>query len=64
MRIWLVVLLLLLTSCSSQSGKSATPVGSLAPCSSIKTTTSASDGMLLECLDSDDEISIKSIAGP
>ena len=64
MRIWLVVLLLLLTSCSTQSDKSATPVDSLAPCSSIKTTASSSDGMLLECLDSDDEISIKSIAGP
>ena len=64
MRIWLVLLSLLLTSCSTQSDKSATPVDSLAPCSSIKTATSASDGMLLECLDSDDEMSIKSIAGP
>ena len=64
MKIWLVVLLLLITSCSSQSDKSATPVDSLTPCSSIKTTASSSDGMLLECLDNDDEISIKSIAGP
>ena len=64
MRIWLVVFLLLLTSCSSQSDKSTTPVDSLAPCSSIKTTASSSEGMLLECLDSDEEISIKSIAGP
>jgi cytochrome c biogenesis protein CcmG/thiol:disulfide interchange protein DsbE len=64
MRIWLVLLSLLLTSCSTQSDKSATPVDSLAPCSSIKTTTSANDGMLLECLDSDDEMSINSIAGP
>ena len=64
MKFWLVVLLLLLTSCSSQNDKSATPVDSLAPCSSIKTTASSNDGMLLECLDSDQEISIKSIAGP
>ena len=64
MRIWLVLLSLLLTSCSTQSDKSAFPVDSLAPCSSIKTTTSTNDGMLLECLDSDDEMSIKSIAGP
>lgn len=63
MRIWIVISLLLLTSCSTQSEKSA-PLDALAPCSSIKTTTSSSDGMLLECLDNDDEISIKSIAGP
>ena len=64
MRIWLVVFLLLLTSCSTQSDRSATPVDSLTPCSSIETISSISDGMLLECLDNDDEISIKSIAGP
>ncbi len=64
MRIWLVVFLLLLTSCSTQSDKSATPVDSLAPCSAIKTIDVKAEGTIVECLDGEGEMALESIAGP
>jgi len=52
-----------LTACSNLEQVN-TPVDSLVACSSIKKSLLSSDGPLLECLDNDDEISIKSIEGP
>jgi cytochrome c biogenesis protein CcmG/thiol:disulfide interchange protein DsbE len=59
----LLAFCLILTVCSSLEQVN-TPIDSLVSCSSIKKSLLSSGGPLLECLDNDDEISIKSIAGP
>jgi thiol-disulfide isomerase/thioredoxin len=64
MRAYLLVLVLLLASCSTPSSNQSAPVGSLIPCTQIERAPVADGGMLLECLDSDGEVGIKSIAGP
>ena len=61
-RLW-VVLILLLSSCSSAVSESQ-PVNAITPCSSIKTTGMAADGLMLECLDGEGELAIQSIEGP
>ncbi len=61
-KLW-VVLVLLLSSCSSAAPESQ-PVTAIAPCSSIKTTGAAADGLMLECLDGEGELAIQAIEGP
>lgn len=63
MKRFLLVLILLLSSCSNATDKSA-PVDSFAPCSSIKTTGAAADGLMLECLDGEGELAVQAIEGP
>lgn len=54
---------LLLTGCTSAT-PSAGPIDSFAPCSSIKTTGAAADGLMLECLDGAGELAVSAIEGP
>lgn len=61
-RLWLV-LVLLLSSCSSATTQTA-PIESFAPCSSIKTTGMKADGLMLECLDGEGELALQAIEGP
>lgn len=63
MKRFLLVFILLLASCSSATDESA-PIESFAPCSSIKTTGAAADGLMLECLDGEGELAVQAIEGP
>lgn len=63
MKRFLLVFILLLSSCSNATDQSA-PVDSFAPCSSIKTTGAAADGLMLECLDGEGELAVQAIEGP
>ena len=60
----LLIFVLLLSSCSSSATNQSAPIDSLAPCSSIKTTGAAADGLMLECLDGDGELAVQAIEGP
>jgi cytochrome c biogenesis protein CcmG/thiol:disulfide interchange protein DsbE len=64
MKRFLLVFVLLLSSCSSSATNQSAPIDSLAPCSSIKTTGAAADGLMLECLDGEGELAVQAIEGP
>lgn len=60
----LLVLVLLLSSCSNSSVQQSVPIESFAPCSSIKNTGMKADGLFVECLDGDGELALQGIEGP
>ena len=59
----LMVLLLLLTSCSFDTSTRES-ISAFAPCGTIQTTGAAADGVMLQCLDGDGELAIEAIEGP
>ncbi len=63
MKRYLLVLILLLSSCSSATTETA-PIKSFAPCSSIQSTGMNADGLMLECLDGEGELAVQAIEGP
>ena len=58
-----IALLLLLTSCSLPASKNES-ISSFAPCNSIKSTGAAADGVFLQCLEGEGELSVGAIEGP
>ena len=63
MKLWIAIVCLLLTSCTSPSSKSEA-ITTFAPCSSIQTKGMSTDGVFLECLDGEGQVAIGSIEGP
>jgi thiol-disulfide isomerase/thioredoxin len=60
----LLVLVLLLSSCSNSNVQQSVPIESFAPCSSIEYTGMKADGLFVECLDGDGELALQGIEGP
>lgn len=60
----LIVLMLVLTSCSNSTPQQSESIETVAPCSSIKTTGMKADGTFVECLSGDGEMALESIEGP
>ena len=60
---WMVVLMLLLTSCSAPAVKDES-ITAFAKCSSIQTRGMSADGLFLPCLDGGGEVALGSIEGP
>lgn len=59
----LIVMVILLTGCANTTPQNS-PVASIAPCSSIKTSGIKDDALMLECLDGEGEVALQSIQGP
>ena len=64
MKRFLLVLVLLLTSCTSAPSEQSEAIDAFAPCSSIKTTGMKADGTFVECLDGEGEVALEGIEGP
>jgi thiol-disulfide isomerase/thioredoxin len=64
MKRFLLMLVLLLTSCTSAPSEQSGSIDAFAPCSSIETTGMKADGTFVECLDGEGEVALESIAGP
>ena len=58
-----LVLLLLLTSCSTTT-ENTTSIESFAPCNSIRYTGMKADGTFVECLENTSELALEGIEGP
>jgi thiol-disulfide isomerase/thioredoxin len=64
MKRFLLVFVLLLTSCTCANSEESKSIDAFAPCSSIKTTGMKADGTFVECLEGEGEVALESIEGP